>query len=87
MHPGAASLRAGVQDHEIQPCTAQVIARRQTRLATSDHDDIMMFGQWAHLQKHKTSNAITTTLEHVPIWWNHQHRKPMRKNKKIERPF
>ena len=26
-------------------------------------------------------------LEHVPIRWNHLHRKPMRKNKEIERPF
>ncbi len=26
-------------------------------------------------------------LEHVPIWWNRQHRKPMRKNRTIERLF
>jgi len=26
-------------------------------------------------------------LEHVPILWNHNHRKAMRKNKDIERPF
>jgi hypothetical protein len=26
-------------------------------------------------------------LEHVPFRWNHLHRKPMRKNKKIERPI
>jgi len=26
-------------------------------------------------------------LEHVPIWWNHRHRKTMRKNKEMGRPI
>jgi len=32
-------------------------------------------------------SCIAGELEHVPIRWNHLLRKPMRKNKEIERPF